>query len=543
MQAYLNQGPRTVKTPQNEPIPGSSQVANNAGGFGWSVDDLTRLKRFLILGSAGGTYYVGERKLTAQNLEALERLVQAGRGREVVDLIVEISKAGRGVSNDPALFALAACSAVKDDAALRTYALSKLPEVARTGTHVLHFVLLVKQFRGWGRAYKRAVADWFTRKPVRDLAFQAVKYQNRDGYRMRDLLRLAHPHPLGSPDTEGRGILYHWITKGWDAVGDEPHSMEALRLVWAFERAKRATSDREVADLIRKYRMPREAVPTERLHSVEVWNALLEEMPMEAMVRNLATMTREGVLKPMGAATIEVMKRLGDEERIKRARLHPIKLLAATMTYQEGKSVRGDGKWEPLREILDALDMAFYLSFKHVVPTGKRILLAIDTSGSMWGNKVNGIPNLPAAMGAAALALVVAASETTYHIVGFETGCHPLTISPRHRLGEALALMQAQSRPLGTDLAQPILYASERGLDVDAIVMLSDGETWAGRQHPAQALTEYRRKVGHAVKLVNVAMCSTHVTNNDPSDRDALECFGFDTAMPELISAFVRGEF
>ena len=46
------------ETPQNRPIPNSGQVANNAGGFAWAVDDWARLGRFLVLGSEGGTFYV-----------------------------------------------------------------------------------------------------------------------------------------------------------------------------------------------------------------------------------------------------------------------------------------------------------------------------------------------------------------------------------------------------------------------------------------------------------------------------------------------------
>ena len=37
------------------PLPGAGQVPNSAGGFAWAVDDWTRLRRFLILGSEGGT--------------------------------------------------------------------------------------------------------------------------------------------------------------------------------------------------------------------------------------------------------------------------------------------------------------------------------------------------------------------------------------------------------------------------------------------------------------------------------------------------------
>ena len=137
-------------------------------------------------------------------------MLKAGQGKAIVNTIAEISKAGRGTSNDPALFALARCAAA-DDKEVRQYALSILPQVARTGTHLLHFVAYTKQFRGWGRAYRRAVASWFNERKEQNLAYQIIKYQQRDGYSQRDLLRLAHP----KAETDEYNTLYHWVTKGW----------------------------------------------------------------------------------------------------------------------------------------------------------------------------------------------------------------------------------------------------------------------------------------------------------------------------------------
>src|SRR5437868_3324769 len=67
----------TRQTPQSQPIPGSGQVPNSAGGYAWAVDDWKRLSRFLILGSEGGSYYATERKLTVENAEAVRRCIQA----------------------------------------------------------------------------------------------------------------------------------------------------------------------------------------------------------------------------------------------------------------------------------------------------------------------------------------------------------------------------------------------------------------------------------------------------------------------------------
>ena len=69
----------TKATPQAQPIPGTNQVPNSAGGHAWQLDDWARLDRFLVLGSEGGTYYVGERELTIEN--AVDRPAVPRRGR------------------------------------------------------------------------------------------------------------------------------------------------------------------------------------------------------------------------------------------------------------------------------------------------------------------------------------------------------------------------------------------------------------------------------------------------------------------------------
>ncbi len=544
MTNYTGYGSRSQATPQTEPIPGSNQVPNSAGGYSFAVDDMTRLNRFLILGSTSNTYYTTARKLTRENLDAVERLLKAGRGREVVDTIAKISDEGRAPSNDPALFALARCCAANDVETKRA-AYDALPKVARTGTHLLHFMEYEKQFRGRGRMHRRAIRGWYNDKQPSRLAYQVLKYQSRDGWSQRDVLRLARPKPV-SPE---HNAVYHWVTKGWsnrldsgeDATPGTVPSEEALSMIWAFERAKHITDPNEIADLIIKYNLPREAVPTESLKSVKVWEALLLDMPLEAMTRNLATMTKHGVLVPMGEMTARVIGRLHNGEAIQKARLHPIKLLAALITYQSGKSVRGDATWTPLPQIIDALNDAFYLSFKYVEPSNKRIVLALDVSGSMDSGVVGGVPGLTPRVGSAAMALVTAATEPNYTIMAFSHQLVPAPISPRQRLDDVLRVVDAI--PMGgTDCALPMIWAMDNNIQADAFVVYTDSETWAGFSHPVQALAGYRRKTGIHAKLVVVGMVSSGFTIADPDDAGMLDIVGFDTATPQVLSSFIAGE-
>ena len=535
----------TKATSQTLPLPGTKQVPNSAGGYAWPVDDWMRLDRFLVLGSDNGTYYIKERELTVENAEAVTRCLAAD-GPRVVQRIVEISDAGRAPKNDPAIFALALAAKLGDEAT-RKAAYAALPKVCRTGTHLMHFAEYAQAFGGWGRGMRKAVASWFNAKPADALALQLVKYQARDGWSSRDLLRLAHPR-AASPSHDR---LFAWVTKGEVPAGAEDD--KALALVVAMDAAKRATTAEQIVALVREHRLPREAIPTQWLTLASVWDALLAEMPVTALVRNLATMTRVGLLGSHASATRTVVARLGDNARLVKARVHPVAILAAMLTYKSGHGARGKGSWTPVGAIVDALDGAFYGSFPAVVPSGKRTMLALDVSGSMSAGTVAGVPGLTPRIGSAAMALITAATERDFSVVGFtaaaggyggqwgggQSGLTPIALSPRQRLDDAVRAIE--TLPMGgTDCALPMVWAAKHKVDVDTFVVYTDNETWAGSVHPAQALRSYRQASGNAAKLVVVGMTSNGFTIADPNDAGMLDVVGFDTATPPVISDFAR---
>jgi 60 kDa SS-A/Ro ribonucleoprotein len=547
---------RTRRVAQWVPLPGSTQIPNSAGGFAWAVDEWTRLRRFLVLGSEGGSYYADEWTLTRENAKTVERCLEVD-GERTVEEIVRVSEAGRAPKNDPALFALAMAAGAGDERT-RKAALAALPRVARTGTHLFQFAQFVEGFRGWGRSLRRAIGAWYASKPVDTIAYQAVKYRQRQGVTHRDLLRLAHPAgsvTAGNPTlavSDEHALLFEWIVRGGDADG-LPRVVEGYLLAQAADTPKRS------AELVSEYHLPREAVKTEHLSAPQVWEALLEDMPMTALVRNLATTTRAGVLESGSAGTAKVVEQLGDGDRIRRARVHPIAFLSALRTYASGRGARGRHEWRPVREVVDALDAAFYAAFDAVEPAGTRVLLALDVSGSMESGWVAGVPGLSPRDASAALALVTAATEPQYEIVGFYTGrggwkagkrrewylgadgLTPLAISPRQRLDDAVKAVS--DLPFGgTDCALPMIYAQAKEKEIDTFVIYTDSETWAGDVHPAEALEEYRQASGIAARLVVVGMVSNGFSIADPNDPGMLDVVGFDTATPQLISEFARGE-
>jgi 60 kDa SS-A/Ro ribonucleoprotein len=534
---------RKLLTPQRAPIPGAGQVPNSAGGYAWAVTPWQRLDRFLVLGTEGGTYYVGERELTVGAATAVAACI-AEDGARAVARIVEISESGRAPKNDPALFALAMAAGMGDEAT-RAAALAALPRVARTGTHLLHWLRYVQAFRGWGRGVRRAVGAWYLGKEPRELAYQLLKYPQRDGWSHRDALRLAHPRPEGD---ERRALLRRAVT---GELGEAPDT-EAVRMVSAVAElhADAAIPPAWAAALVRQHGLTREMVPTPLLNEAVVWEALLERMPLTALIRNLATLTRVGLLAPGSDATAAVTARLADGEALRKARVHPVQVLSALRTYAAGRGFRGKHAWQPVAQVVDALDAAFYLAFRAVEPSGKRMMLALDVSGSMMA-PVHGLEQLTCREASAAMALVTAAVEPRHLFTaftagdrpsmhpGFSTGLSTLAISPRQRLDDVLSATAGLSFG-GTDCALPMLEARKRGWEVDVFVIYTDNETWAGDVHPAQALRQYRDATGIAAKLVVVGMASNGFTIADPSDAGMLDVVGFDAATPALIGDFAR---
>ena len=524
----------TRVTPQSQPMPGTNQERNNAGGYAWRVSDWTRLERFLVLGSEGGTYYVRERKLTVDNAQAVLRCLQED-GPRVVAETVAVSQAGRAPKNDPALFVLALALG-HGDVTTRRAAVAALPKVARTGTHLFHFLEFVEGFRGWGRLLRNGVTAWYNEMDPARLAYQLVKYQQRDGWSHRDALRLAKPVPA----TPVHSALYGWATRGWPEVGPEPPQEKALTLPWVYEKAKRAQTEAEVLALVRDHRLTWEFVPSQWLGSPAVWEALLPNLPLGALLRNLGRLTAHGVLAPGRPQVAEVAARLCDPEALRRARLHPLAVLVALKTYAAGRGARGKLKWEPVASVVDALDAAFYQAFEVVEPTGKRLLLALDVSGSMGFGEVAGMTGVTPRVASAALALTTVAVEKSVHVTAFSHQMVPVSLSPRQRLDDVLRVMGRL--PFGgTDCALPMLYALEKGLEVDAFVVYTDSETWYGQVHPAQALRMYRERTGLPAKLVVVGMVSNGFSLADPNDPGMLDVVGMSTATPQVVNQFVAG--
>jgi 60 kDa SS-A/Ro ribonucleoprotein len=536
----------TLQTEQADP----RQQRNHAGGYTFTIDPMAQLRRFLVLGTTSGTYYQGERELTRENADMVLELART-RGEDVVAEVLAISVAGRAPKQNPGLFALAAVMGLGDRDAKWAAQLA-LPKVARTGSTLFTFVKYVEQFRGWGRGLRSAVQNWYLGQHPDALAYQVAKYRSRDDWSHRDVLRLAHPKPVGEVEDRAAQAAIFDFACGRD---DDAYDEHRPRILDAFRAAQSAETPAVTARMVRERPgLSWEMLRSEHLTDPEVWSALLVNgLPQTALMRNLPRLTRLGLLAPGSQWTRLVADQLADADRLRKARVHPVNVLIALRTYASGQSLRGEGTWAPVPQVTNALDAAFYAAFGAVEPAGKRTLVAVDVSGSM-GSMVGGLP-ISCREAAAAIGMVTMATEPDAQAVGFtsngrsmwdyrggNTALTPLDLSPRRRLDDVVRSIS--NLPFGgTDCALPWTEALAQGLEVDTVIVLTDSESWAGPIHTHQAVRQYRERTGIAARNIVVGMTATRWTVNDPADPLGLDVAGFDASVPTLISDFSRGDF
>lgn len=518
----------TSSTPQSCPIPGREpeMTPNSAGGYGFALGDWERLWRFLIIGSENGTYYVSEKTLTAQNAGAVIRCLKVD-GPRAVELARDVSVNNRAPKTDQQLFVLA-LALQHGDAATKQAVFKAMPQMVRTGTHLLHLVAMLDSLGGWNRTKRLLVKRWLN-DDANQVAFQALKYQQRDGWSQRDVLRVVHPKPR----TEAHQETFAWIVGKHDS-----HSLPKVALPSILIKYQAMVSS-EASPLERALRgieggLPREALPTEVLQHPEVQRALLPSLPLHALLRNLGNLSSDP--KVLRDEDVELIsQKLTDSAALRRSRVHPFAILLATLVYRGGHGLRGSKSWNPDKVILSALEDAYDLAFDTTTPTGKKIIVAVDVSGSMSMHNCVGTP-IKASTAAAAMALTLARLEPRALALTFDTAVvKTLVITKRSGIASI-----ENARGGGTDVAAPITWALAQKREVDAFVILTDNETWHGKSHPTEALVNYRRLVNPRAKLICCSMASNAASVVDPFDPLQLGTAGLDANLPSIAADFIN---
>ena len=127
----------------------------------------------------------------------VSRLIEAGRGPDVVQLVVDFSVNGRTAKQNGLVLAMTMCTWQTVDATTKSMSYKNLHLVCRTPTQLFTFIVYCEALssgRGWSRAHRRAIANWYLRfgqtpEDAQRLAVLVTKYKSRNGWSHRDVIR------------------------------------------------------------------------------------------------------------------------------------------------------------------------------------------------------------------------------------------------------------------------------------------------------------------------------------------------------------------
>lgn len=510
-------------TPQTEPIPGrTDMVQNNAGGYGFKVTDQERLERFLTIGSETGTYYVNEQKLAVENASNIINYVKTD-GKTVLGTVINFIEDRRAPKVDPALFVLSLL-ATYGTPEVKSETYSSISKLCKTGTHLFTFLANIQNLRGWSRGLRTGVANWYTNRTPDSLAYQVIKYRNRAGFTHKDVLALSHPKATSNNQND----LFKYI------VGKNDNDSVLDPIIYAYEAAQTAET-KVLVSLIKEFGLTWEMVPTEKLNDSTVLGALLQNMPLHALLRNLNRFSYNDMTNGVSETVKTITAKLSKDNVVKSG-LHPVTILNALRVYAAGRGDLGSKTWTPNQNIVDALDTAYYSALDGLVPTNKAILVAVDVSGSMSISTVNKSKMTPKDV-AAALSMSIIRPEPNAELIWFDTMGYKPTVGRRSSLDE---ILKKTPHGGGTDCSIPIRYAIASKNKYDAIVILTDSETWAGNSHAVQQLAQYR-SINPNVKVVEVGMVATGHSVLPMDDKNVLKIAGFDSTVVDVINGFISG--
>ncbi len=373
--------------------------------------------------------------------------------------------------------------------------------VVKTPNDLVDFASIINALRGGegGRRIKRVAGNWLLNN-INE--YWAIKYgSEKKSYALRDLFRTYHPKGE-------KNVLVDYL------LGKEGVNLSSLPQVEAFEALKKATTAGDKIAAIKGGRLPHEVATSFAGTDKKVWESIIPNMPLFALLRNLATLERHGVLE---AGRERIVKLFTDGEAVKASKVFPFRFLEATKHVSAA--------WAQ-----DACRMALELSLNNALPIEGNTAVALDISGSM-GSFIQ--------MAAIFAMSTVRRTGGNSKFLTFNTNVFETPVS---RIDSVLTQASRIRADGGTNTAmvpQAMMNARDK---FDNVILITDEQQNAGTPF-MDKVAEYRRKVSPNCKLfvLNVAPYSGSGSLLDTTQPNNYYVYGMTEAALSYIAMATQG--
>lgn len=373
--------------------------------------------------------------------------------------------------------------------------------VIKTPNDLIDFVTILKSIRGneGGRHIKRIVSNW-----LKNLSeYWVIKYgaETSGKYSLKDLVKIYHP------DFNGNKLaLFDYI------LGKEVKSFETIQQINWFEKLKQASTATEKVNSITRGRLPHEVATTFAGASEDVWSAIIPQMPIFALLKNLATIERHGLADKFKTLITSKFSDLGS---IVNSKILPFRFLEAS-------------KKVVTPYIRDALRGALELSFSNIDKITGTTAIAIDTSGSMKGDPLQ----------KAGIFGVCLAKKSDAIVYTFDYHAKEIEISKHDSI-----LTQVEQKFVargGTNTESVIKKLLDDKKKVDNIILITDEQQNIGMPF-FPTFEIYKRYINPKVKLFIIDVAAYSNSALTPADKNIYYIYGWSDKVLSFISLASRG--
>lgn len=449
----------------------------------------------LVTNTLGNTFYADQRQLLAEAEELHREMAQVNPLFMAKAIVYARNE---GYMRLQPLFGLAILSAYRPDLFSQIFL-----NVVRIPSDLTDFLTILKGLgRGeGGRAVKRQVNRFLAGISE----YWAIKYNGRGrGYSLGDAIATAHPKPADLKQQ----ALYRYL------IGQEAN-LSLLPQVEALEQLKRAGSEAEQLMWIEAGKLPHEVVTGAVKPTKAVWEALLHQMPIFALLRHLNALDRAGVFEDRNNLAIAV-ERLTDQRALKKSKILPFRFAAAFRQVQH-----------PV--LRDALRDAAEYTFDNLPDLEDQTAIFLDISGSMNGEYLQ--------IGSVfALALYKKTQGNSLFWL-FDTVVEDARPSRRDSILSQADRIQARG---GTDTGAPVRKLLNERRKVDQIVMITDEQQNHGSPF-YEALQKYRSKVNPNVKAYIIDIAPYRNAMVPQPDRNTFYIYGWSDTVLSYIAQSAKG--
>lgn len=494
-----------------------TDAVNEAGGKAYAFGPEHALAQLAATGCLSNTFYATGSTQLDKALELCGEVDSEFLARAAV-----YARQRAFMKDMPALM-LAALAAWGDETSRELLARA-FPRVVDNGRMVRNFVQIVRSGvtgrKSLGTGPRRLVRSFLLDHDPGWLFRQSVGREPS----LADIVKMVHPRPR----TPEQDALFGYLL-GKELNGKSEHLPALVRAFEAWKSQRDGTPPK----------VPFQMLTNQPLTS-EQWAVIARHGNWHFTRMNLNTFVRHRVFEVAPELTEVIAERLRDPAIIRKARVFPYQVM---MTY-------GAAVAEVPRRIIDALHDALEVALDNVPAIEGRVLVFPDVSGSMsapvTGYLRGGTSKVRCIDVAALFSAAILRGNPQARVVPVDTRVHTgYRAEPRDSVLTNARRLAAFGGG-GTALSEALAWANRRGLEADAVVMISDYESWAdpGRGWSTALMSEWRklRARNPRAKLICLNIAPYTTTQAPDVGSEILNIGGFSDTCFQVVDAFIKGD-